>query len=319
MAWPSTDEGWGRHLERARDTYAGLANAITAFEPLTMLVHASDRESARSALTAAADIVEIPFESAWVRDWGPLVLVDDKGGRAGIDFGFNGWGGRDPGSKSAAAAAAILDHLGIDCIESAMVLEGGAITVDGEGTLITTEQCLLNQNRNPDMSRSDIERELADKLGISKVVWLPVGIAADFFTDGHVDAVCTFAAPGTVIAQACDDPGDPDFDRMAANLEVLAHATDAGGRPFEVIELPNLPSEAFDGTEIGVAYANVHVVNGGVIVGVGDYPTDTAALDALRRAFPGREVVGVPGAVFSYNGGGPHCTTMQIPAPQQTT
>jgi agmatine deiminase len=194
-----------------------------------------------------------------------------------------------------------------------MVLEGGAITVDGEGTLITTEQCLLNPNRNPEMSREDIECELRLRLGVDKVIWLPLGIAEDWATDGHVDAVCTYVRPGVVVVQTADDPADPNHERLGANLEVLSAATDAVGRPFEVIEMPPMPFEEFDGTHIGVAYVNICIANGGVIVAVGDYPTDDAALEVLQRSFPDREVIGVPGALISYAGGGPHCTTMQIP------
>ena len=313
MAWP-IHPSWGRYLDPARDAYAGLANAIAEFEPLTMLVDPRGGPSAQRALSASIERVEVPYESAWQRDSGPLVVVDDRGGRRGIDFRFNAWGEREvPYSDTAAAAAVTLAHLGIERLPSDMVLEGGAITVDGAGTLITTEQCLLNPNRNPDLSREDIEAELSDKLGITRVVWLPLGIAADFATDGHVDAVCTFAGPGRVLLQTCSDPADPDYERMAANRAALAAAVDAAGRTFEVFELPDLPSEPFEDTEIGVAYANIVLVNGAVILGTGDYPADAQAVEILGRAFPDHEVVTVPGAMFSYAGGGPHCTTMQIP------
>jgi len=315
MAWPTDIRSWGRHLEAAREVYAGLAGAILGFEPLTMMVNTGELKNARRTLPGGVDLVEIPYETAWVRDSGPFIVVDAAGGRAGIDFAFNGWGeGFGPHQKTAASAAAVLDHLGIERIKSPMVLEGGAITVDGEGTLITTEQCLLNPNRNPAMSRADIEQELSDRLGIDKVIWLPYGIVEDLVTDGHVDAVCTFARPGTVVFQSADDPADPNHDRMAANRAVLAEATDARGRSIEVIDLPPMGGEQFDGVAIGVAYANLCVVNGGVIIAVGDYPTDDDALAVLRKAFPGREAVGIPGALISYAGGGPHCTTQQIPA-----
>ena len=222
MAWPTDKRSWGRHLEAARGVYAGLAEAILEFEPLTMMVNTGELDSARRTLPGRVDLVEIPYKTAWVRDSGPFIVIDDEGGRAGVDFAFNGWGeGFGPHRKTAAGAAAVLEHLGIDRIESPMVLEGGAITVDGEGTLITTEQCLLNPNRNPGMSKADIERELGDRLGVERVIWLPLGIAQDLVTDGHVDAVCTFARPGVVVFQACDDPGDPNYERMAANREVL--------------------------------------------------------------------------------------------------
>ena len=318
MAWP-VHPSWGLQLQAARETYAGLANAIADFEPLTMMVNPADVEDARRALTSGIELVAIPYESAWVRDSGPVVVVDDDGARAGVDFRFNAWGDRyPPYDQTAASAAAILDHLGIQRIGSDMVLEGGSVTVDGEGTLITTEQCLLNPNRNPGMSREAIEQEMKARLGVRKVVWLPWGISADFVTDGHVDAVCTFARPGVVLLQTCEDPDDPDFELMAADRQALDAETDAIGRKFEVIELPPLPTEPFDGTEVGVAYANIYLINGAVIVGTGDFPSDTAAIEALQRVFVDREVVAVPGKMFSYAGGGPHCTTMQVPAPGGT-
>lgn len=314
MAWP-VHPSWGRHVDRARRAYADLANVIIDFEPLTMLVNPGGGAEAARLLSSRIDLVEIPYESAWQRDSGPLVVVDDEGSRRGIDFRFNAWGERYlPCDQTAAAAGAILSHLGIERVASSMVLEGGAITVDGEGTLITTEQCLLNSNRNPDMARASIERELGEKLGIEKVIWIPFGIAADFATDGHVDAVCTFAAPGAVLFQGCTDPHDPDFERMAANRAALDTQTDSTGRSLQVFELPDLPSEPFDGTEIGVAYANVVIVNGAVIVGIGGYPTDDEAMEVIGEAFPQHTVVGVDARIISYAGGGPHCTTMQIPA-----
>ncbi|MDH5373328.1 MAG: agmatine deiminase family protein [Acidimicrobiia bacterium] len=319
MAWP-VHPSWGRHLDRAREAFSDLANTIAQFEPLTMLVNPEDLYSAGRMLGTGIEILEVPFESAWQRDSGPIIVFDDDGGRVGVDFRFNAWGDRyPPYNQAAEATAATLSHLGIERVESPMVLEGGAITVDGAGTLITTEQCLLNPNRNPDMSRADIEQELQAKLGIQKVVWLPMGIAADFVTDGHVDAVCTVVAPGVVLLQGCSDPKHPDFERMAANRRALEAQTDAAGRTFEILELPDLPSEPFDGTQIGVAYGNLVLVNGAVIVGTGGYPADNAAMEIIGEAFPKHEVVGLEARIISYAGGGPHCTTMQIPAEGETT
>ncbi len=319
MAWTGAEK-WGKHLEAARRDYAEIANAIAAFEPLTMMVNADDAAGARRALTSDTEIMEIPFEHAWTRDSGPVVVVDEEGNRAGVDFRFNSWGEKHfPYEQTAASTGAVLSSLGIKRIESPMVLEGGAITVDGQGTLITTEQCLLNANRNPGMSKEDIEQELRSRLGIEKIIWLPWGITDDWVTDGHVDAVCTFVRPGVVLAQTCDDPSDPDYERMAANLDVLADTTDAAGRSIDVIELPPMPNDEFDGGAVRTIYANVYIANGGVIVPVGDSPSDAESIALLEEAFPDREVVGVPGTLLSFAGGGPHCVTMQIPAARETS
>jgi agmatine deiminase len=319
MAWTGAEK-WGKHLEAARRDYAEIANAIAAFEPLTMMVNADDAAGARRALTSDTEIMEIPFEHAWTRDSGPVVVVDEEGNRAGVDFRFNSWGEKYfPYEQTAASTGAVLSSLGIKRIESPMVLEGGAITVDGQGTLITTEQCLLNANRNPGMSQEDIAQELRSRLGIDKIIWLPWGITDDWVTDGHVDAVCTFVRPGVVLAQTCDDPSDPDYERMAANLDVLADATDAAGRSIDVIELPPMPNDEFDGGAVRTIYANVYIANGGVIVPVGDSPSDAESIALLEEAFPDREVVGVPGTLLSFAGGGPHCITQQIPAARETS
>ena len=316
MAWTGPEK-WGKHLEGARRSYAEVANAIAAFEPLTMMVNAEDVAGARRVLTSDIEILEIPFEQAWTRDSGPIVVVDEEGNRTGIDFRFNSWGEKFlPYGQTAASVEAVLAILCIERIGSPMVLEGGAITVDGQGTLITTEQCLLNANRNPGMSGEDTEQELRNKLGIEKVIWLPWGITDDWVTDGHVDAVCTFVRPGVVLAQTCDDASDPDHERLAANLAVLGAATDAAGRPLDVIELPPMPSGELDGHAIPTIYANVYLANGGLIVPVGESPSDDDAIAILNEAFPDREIVGIPGALLSYAGGGPHCITMQIPAAQ---
>jgi agmatine deiminase len=313
MAWP-VHPSWGDQIERARQAYADLANAIVQFEPLAMLVNPGEEGDARRLLDGRVELVDIAYEAAWQRDSGPIVVVDGAGNRRGIDFRFNAWGDRfPPYEQTAAAAGAALAHLGIERVPSDMVLEGGAITVDGAGTLITTEQCLLHPNRNPHLTREAIERELGEKLGIEKVVWLPFGFAADSVTDGHVDGVCTFAGPGVVLLQGCTDPRDPGFERMAANRAALEAATDAAGRSFKILDLPDLPSEPFAGTEIGVVYANIVLANGAVIVGTGGYPSDDVALDVIGAAFPDHEIVGVEARIISYADGGPHCTTMQIP------
>jgi agmatine deiminase len=319
MAWTGAEK-WGKHLEAARRSYAEVANTIAAFEPLTMLVNTEDMAGARRALTSGVEIMEMPFEHAWTRDSGPIIVVDGEGNRAGIDFRFNSWGEKFlPFEQTAASAGAVLANLGIERIESTMVLEGGAITVDGQGTLITTEQCLLNANRNPGMSREEIEQELGSRLGIEKIIWLPWGITDDWVTDGHVDAVCTYARPGVVFAQTCDNPSDPDYDRMAANLDVLADATDAAGRSIDVIGLPPMPSDELDGAAVPTIYTNIYFANGGVVVPIGDSPTDADAIAILEDTFRDHEVVGVPGTLLSYAGGGPHCVTMQIPAAQHAS
>jgi agmatine deiminase len=315
MAWPTRQELWHPYFDRAQSEFAATANAIVQFEPLTLVVNPGQVEEARQQVSAAVEIVEIPIDDSWVRDSGPIGVVADDGRRAGVDFRFNSWGERFlPYDKDAASSEAILAELGIERIESPMVLEGGSITVDGEGTLITTEQCLLNPNRNPEMTRDAIEAEIKLRLGVEKIVWLRWGHHEDEHTDGHVDGVCTYVRPGVVVAQTCDDPANPNHGLMADNLDLLRTATDARGRALEVIELPLFPYYDLDGTRLMVSYANFYLANGGVVVPTADHPLDAEALSILGAAFPDRAVVGVPGRIVSYGGGGVHCITQQVPA-----
>ncbi len=239
MAWPTRRELWGPTWEAAQAEYAGVANAIAAYEPVLMVVTPEQATTARRRLTRGVDLLEAPLDDSWLRDSGPIVVVEETGARIGVHFTFNSWGGKYlPYDRDAAVAEPILEHLGIPRERSPMVLEGGALTVDGEGTLITTEQCLLHPNRNPDLTREQIEAELRARLGVDTIIWLPYGQADDQDTDGHVDGVATYVRPGVVLAQTAPDPAHPDHERMQANLEVLRSVRDARGRPLEVLELP---------------------------------------------------------------------------------
>jgi agmatine deiminase len=315
MAWPTRQDLWGPYYERAKDEYAAVANAIAAFEPVVMVANPGQAGEVEERCSSRVRILEVPIDDSWTRDSGPVIVVDGDGRRAGVDFVFNSWGEKSaPYDKDAAMAARVLELLGIERIPSAMVLEGGSFTVDGEGTLITTEQCLLNPNRNPDLSRGEIEAELRRTLGVERIIWLPWGHAEAVFTDGHVDGVCAFVRPGTVIAHTRADPENPNYELMAANLEVLRSSRDAAGRALEVIELTQWPYFDLDGQSLLVSYANFYVANGGVVAPLAEHPLDGEFLDTLAKAMPGHEVVGVPARIVKYGGGGPHCITQQIPA-----
>lgn len=315
MAWPARAELWEGYFERAREEYAATANAIAAFEPVTMVTAPGQAAEARAACSAAVDVIEIPIDDSWLRDSGPIIVLDGHGGRAGIDFRFNSWGERFlPYDNDAVVSVALLDHLGIERIPSPIVLEGGSITVDGEGTLITTEQCLLHPNRNPELGKSEIEAELRRTLGVSTIVWLKSGHVEDEHTDGHVDGVCTFVRPGVVIAQTCVDPANPNYEPMAENVRILRSSTDAAGRPFEVVELPQFPYFDLDGRTLMTSYPNFYLATGAVIVPTAGHPLDEEALATIAAAFPDREVVGVESRIVAFGGGGTHCITQQVPS-----
>jgi agmatine deiminase len=309
MAWPTRPELWGDQLQAAREEYAATANAIAAFEPLTMVcANAQEVAQARAALTTAADVVELPIDDSWLRDCGPIFVVDGDDRRAGVHFGFNSWGGKfTPWDRDAAVGALLVEHVGDNCYEAPFVLEGGAIAVDGEGTLLTTEECLLNPNRNPGMSREEIEAGLCDHLGVETIVWLGQGLVEDRDTDGHVDMIAAFTRPGEVLLQSVE-PGAPSHERMADNRTRL---TAAG---LDVVDFPILAAVEVAGEPVAVSHLNLYLCNGAAIVPLADVDTDAEALERIAAAYPAREVVGVPGRVIAFGGGGPHCITQQVPA-----
>ena len=313
MAFPCRADLWGARLRDGQLAWAELARTIAAFEPVTMLARPSDVELAAD-LCAHRDIeiVEMPLDDSWLRDTAPI-YVTAPGRRVATDFTFNGWGGAYvPFDNDDAIPERWAALRGEERIEVDLVLEGGSITVDGEGTLLTTEQCLLHPNRNPRLSRADIERVLRESLGVQTIVWLPFAID-DRDTDGHVDLVAMFVEPGCVLWQGCADHDDPEHERLTLSRRCLDGAFDAKGRAIEIIDVPVLPYCEVDGERLPVPYANAYVCNGAVIVPVTGHEADDDMLDIIRSAWPNREVVPVRGEMIAFGGGGPHCTTQQIP------
>lgn len=323
MAWPTRADLWGAVLESAKDEYAEVARTVARFEPVLMVAPPGAGAEAQARCGDTVEVIELPIDDSWFRDSGPIFVTDPDGDvdvagvgadRAGVDFRFNAWGGKHtPWDADDRISALLLERLGVERVASTMILEGGAITVDGEGTLITTEQCLLNPNRNPDWTREQIEDELKARLGVTTVIWLPYGGAEDFETDGHVDGCCAFIAPATVIVQLPEDPAHPDYERCRANLEILQNSLDAQGRKLRIIPIPQSNRVDLDGQEIEVGYLNFYLPNGGVVVPIAGVPADAGALAVLAEAMPDREVVGVRTPALAYGGGGIHCITQQIP------
>ena len=312
MAWPCRRELWDGRLEAAKAESAGVANAVAAFEPVTMVTGSpADAAEARAACAEAVEIVELPIDDSWMRDSGPIFVVDDPGRptrRAGVHFRFNAWGEKFEGFERDAAIGGLLAQRLGDVVEAPLVLEGGSIAVDGTGTLLTTEQCLLHPNRNPQLDRDGIEQLLREYLGVRRVVWLGRGLVEDRDTDGHVDLIAAFTAPGTVLLQSAPE-GSPNHDNMAENRE---RAMAAG---LEVIDFPPLAYTSVAGEEIVASYLNFYLGDRFVVVPVAGQPElDEEALARIGDAYPGKEVIGVPGVVHASGGGGPHCITQQVPA-----
>jgi agmatine deiminase len=251
-----------------------------------------------------------------MRDNGPIFVTNDAGEVALVHFRFNSWGEKFlPYDQDAMVPERLASHLGVRRYVAPFVLEGGSFFVDGEGTLFTTEQCLLNPNRNPSMSRDEIEEGLRSFLGVETIVWLPHGLVEDRDTDGHIDGLAQVVRPGTLLFATAAGDDDPNADRFAEDRAVLEAARDARGRTLEVLDGPVNSWVDLEGVgPIVIPYMNFYVADDAVIVPVGGVPEDEPALEIVGKAFPDREVVGVPGVLISHGGGGPHCITQQVPA-----
>lgn len=308
MGWPCRVHLWGETLEQARRDYAKVANAIAAFEPVTMIANAgADAAQARAMCGEGVSIVELPIDDSWLRDSGPIYVVDDAGERTAVHFGFNAWGEKfSPWERDAAVGGLIAAQLGDRVVKAPLVLEGGSVISDGAGTILTTEQCLLHPSRNPSLSREQIESLLSEYLGASSLLWLGQGLLEDRDTDGHVDLIAVCCAAKRALLQTVPEE-NPNFDNCQVNLGRMRSAG------VHVVEMPHLPYVEVAGERVAASYMNLYICNGAVIVPVTGADTDPDALALIAGEFPGREIVPVPGAVIAYGGGGPHCITQQVP------
>ena len=336
MAWPERPDNWRLGAKPAQEAYAAVATAIAASEPVTMAVADDQFENCRAMLPPEVRVVEVSTDDAWIRDHGPTFVIGGGGECRGIDWHFNAWGGTNgglyfPWDRDERVAAKVLEIEGAARYRAPIVLEGGAIHVDGEGTVLTTEECLLNPNRNPELSREQIERILLDYLGAEKVIWLGPGVFEDE-TDGHVDNLACFARPGAVLLTWTDDEDDPQHAISRDARERLEATTDTRGRSLEVILLPSpgplhISSEEAEGVDAGegtqprsagdrmaASYVNFYLGNSRIVFPLLDPRHDEEAAAILRRTFPEREVVGVPAREILLGGGNIHCITQQVPA-----
>ena len=318
MCWPCRTEVWGgpEGLLRAQQAFSRVARAISSFEPVTMAVRPQDAVEARLACAGKVSLFEVELDDSWARDMGPSFLVRSDGRRAGTAWRFNAWGNKyHPYTNDAALAEKILAAAEVRAYAAPLVCEGGAIHVDGEGTLLTTEQCLLNPNRNPHLDRQQVEERLALFTGARRIVWLGDGFS-DEETDGHVDNIACFAAPGRVIVGVPAQRSHPDYEPVIEAIRRLEDQRDAAGRAFEVIEIlqPKRQRADWRGRPLAASYVNFYLANGGLIMPGFDDPHDERARDALAECFPGRDILQIDALDIVQGGGGIHCITQQEPA-----
>ena len=336
MLWPERNDNWRSGAKPAQETFCQVARAIARFEKVTMCVSAGQYQNARARLPEEIRVVEVSSNDAWVRDCGPTFLVNGQGGLRAVDWTFNAWGGLYDGlyfpwDKDDQVAQKICEMVDVDSYRTeGFVLEGGSIHVDGEGTVLTTEMCLLSPGRNPDLSKAEIEEKLCQYLGCEKVLWLRDGIDPDE-TNGHIDDVACFVAPGEVACIWTEDKDNPFYQAAQDAYRTLSQATDAKGRRLKVHKLclTREPCrlegaetiDAVEGTvprengEVSIAsYMNFLIVNGGVILPQYGDENDALAVRQVQEMFPDREV-GVQTREVAFGGGNIHCITQQQPRP----
>jgi agmatine deiminase len=336
MIWPQRPDNWRMGGKPAQKAFVEVATAIAQFEPGSMAVNQDQFSNARQMLPSNIRVVEISNNDAWMRDCGPTFVIDGKGNVRGIDWIFNAWGGLYnglyfPWDLDEGVAPKVFEIERVDYYKAPIVLEGGSIHVDGEGTCITTAECLLSPGRNPELTQAQIESYLMDYLNVDKVLWIPRGVFHDE-TTGHVDNIACFLRPGVIALTWTDDKSDPQYEISAEAYDFLMSNVDAHERRFEIhkIHQPNpiiispeeangvdavegsLPREA--GDRMAASYVNYYTCNGGAIIPTFDDPHDQDALNTLQKLMPDRKVVGVPAREILLGGGNIHCITQQQPS-----
>lgn len=316
MAFGASEEIWGSELlPVVQQNLADIALTIAEYEPVSMLVRQSDLQIAQDLMGSKVELLTCPIDDLWIRDTGPVFVRSRNGRKRAIDFNFNGWGEKQSYEHDAQVAGFVAEASGTPAISSTLILEGGGIEVDGHGTAIITESCVLNDNRNPDVSKAQAEAELKALLGLEKIIWLP-GIKGKDITDGHTDFYARFTTAGTVVAAY--EPDTESFDHAVTkrHLEILSKATDAQGRRLEVVvlEAPSYIREDFAHDDFAAGYINFYVCNGAVIAPeFGDKTVDADTQRKLQALFPERDIIMLNIDGIAAGGGGIHCATQQEP------
>ncbi|WP_233468479.1 agmatine deiminase family protein [Zooshikella ganghwensis] len=316
MAFGAEESIWGAELlPVVQQNLATIARTIAHYEPVSMLVRESEYDLARQMVGDKVELVVADLNDLWMRDTGPVFVMTQQGQKAAVDFNFNGWGNKQQHNHDAKVAKLVASKAGVKLLNTRLVLEGGGIEVDGQGTAIITESCTLNKNRNPGISKAQFEDWLMPLLGLNKIIWLP-GIKGKDITDGHTDFYARFAKPGVVLAGYDPDPHSFDHDVTKRHLELLRAAKDAQGKPLKVLTLegPMTIREEYASEDFAAGYIGFYLCNGAVIMqGFGDKAADQAAKKTLQEVFPKRTIEQIKIDGIAAGGGSIHCTTQQEP------
>jgi len=333
LVWPHNRDTWPGKFEVIPPIYAAMVASIAQFEPVRLMVNdpmrldevrtmirdaARGTEKEKDSLLGRIDIFHLPTNDSWPRDHGPI-FVNRVGNGAGpnqiaLDWRFNSWGQKYGAFDLDDVVPQKLGRrYGFEVIEPGIVLEGGSIDVNGAGTLLTTESCLLNPNRNPDLSRDEIEDYLCTYLGVSNILWLGDGIAGDD-TDGHIDDLARFTAPDTIVTVVENDPADANYKVLRDNLDRLRSMRDQNDRPFKIETLPMPPALIHEDTRMPASYANFYIANNAILMPTFNHPQDATASATLSKLFPRRRIVGVRSTDLVWGLGSVHCLSQQHPA-----
>jgi agmatine deiminase len=315
MAWPCHLSTWSTvGLDRARIAYARVATAIAQFEPVTLLVNPGDEESAKHLCGKGIELITLPINDSWTRDTGPTFLLNQDSKLAGVDWIHNAWGGNYPNCElDNQIASAIIKQTNAQYFHAPLVMEGGSFHVDGEGTILTSRECLLNANRNPKLSQQEIEHYLYTYLAGEQIIWLNQGLLGDE-TDGHIDEIACFIAPGVVLCLITKDPQDPNYHRLQENLEILKSAKDAKGRTLKVYTIEQPPTTYLDGERLTLSYINFYLANQGIVIPAFGYDAyDKAAYQLFSQLYPNYKIAQIDALDVFAGGGGIHCITQQQP------
>lgn len=335
MAWPMREDNWRLNGAPAQSVFALVANEIQKVTQVTMVVKPGQAMLASQQLNENIHIVEMDYNDAWMRDIGPTILCNKQGEKRAVSWLFNAWGGSvdglyHPWDADEKLASQVAEQLKIPCYHAPFVLEGGAIHTDGEGTVYTTEECLLSEGRNPQLNKDDIEDYLHEYLGTKKVIWLPKGLFNDE-TNGHIDNLIHVVAPAQVVLAWTDDKDDPQYEISRQALSALQKQKDANGRSIKVIKLP-IPGPLFlnedeangikpskgmkrqAGERLGASYTNFLICNNTIFIPLLDENTDQITINILNKELPDYKVIGISTREVLLGGGNIHCITQQIPA-----
>jgi agmatine deiminase len=324
LTWPKDPETWPDRVPQVQEIFLQMMAALAPHEVVNLLVDDEETEASvreRCLFPAAANIRihQIPTVDSWIRDYGPNFLINDAGGLAYNDWVFNAWGNKYEELKRDDSIPARLESLlQLPRFEPGIVMEGGSIEVNGAGCVLTTEQCLLNPNRNPGLGRNEIEQHLKDYLGVERVLWLGEGIVGDD-TDGHIDDIARFVGPNVIVCAVEEDPADANYKLLQDNLRRLRAMADVNGRPFEIVTLPMPGVVGGTSTDnrnldrLPASYTNFYIANNVVLAPIFGHPNDERAFETLQRLFKSRRIVGINCEPLVWGMGTIHCVTQQQP------